>query len=298
MSVCSLLHKFFTFLKVLFKGQLIVTISKKCLKHKWEIAKADRKDYIISSYNGYRILLYSDSKLRELIATSAYEKAEQLFLQAFLKPGDVFLDVGANIGIFSLLASKKVGKKGFIHSFEPTPQTFQRLTYNIKLNSFQNIYSHNKALSNKVGDNEFIISLDGFDAWNSFGKPSQGTNFTKLIVETDTLDNFIKGNCLTKIDLIKIDVEGWEVPVLEGGVEYFTKPNSAALLVEFSDQNLLNAGYTSLTLFNKLIDYGYKIFYYDVKNQRLVPERFRQSYQYLNLIALKQLYYTRIKIPH
>jgi FkbM family methyltransferase len=80
-----------------------------------------------------------------LIYEEVFENDELTFLERYLKEGDVFIDVGANIGIFSLVAAKMVGATGKVISFEPTLSTFQRLNENIILNNFTNILPINAA---------------------------------------------------------------------------------------------------------------------------------------------------------
>lgn len=291
-----LFHKFLTFISVLFKGQLFYVLKVKSLRKKWDDAKIKKMEYVVSSVNGVKLFLHTDSKLCEIIVKESFESAEQLFLKHYLRRKDVFFDVGANIGLYSILARKFVGTKGVVHSFEPTLEIYNRLSRNILLNKYRNVFSHNIALSNTCGYLDFNISHDGYDAWNSLGYPSAGNVITKTTVWADTLDNLIQEYQINKVDLIKIDVEGWEIQVLQGGSKYFSKPDSAALLVEFTDQNLNNAGFTAHSLYHLIVSYGYKLYSYDIQKRYLVQEQLRTIYPYVNLIALKPVHFDRIEI--
>ena len=85
---------------------------------------------------GEKIWLYPDSKLSQSILCGNFEGTECTFLRRFLRSGDVFVDIGANIGLHTIIASSCVGPKGHIYAFEPSEQTFSRLKSNIATNEF------------------------------------------------------------------------------------------------------------------------------------------------------------------
>ena len=163
-----------------------------------------------------KINLYKDSVLSRLIY-DGFEEAEIEYLTNTLTKGDIFVDIGANIGLFSLIASKIVGIEGKVICFEPAPLTYSRLNENLKLNKLQNIDSRNIGLSDKKGELTFYVSTNGYDAWNSFA-PSQDNKLESSIqVPVSTLDRELLNINKSKIKLVKIDVEGWEKFVITGG---------------------------------------------------------------------------------
>jgi FkbM family methyltransferase len=281
------LHKFLTALHLGLQGQLFKTIREKYLLKRYKQAFSSQKETVLVYYDGIKLELNTKSKLSELIAFNRFEHDDLEFVRFFLKPGGTFVDIGSNIGLYSLIASDKVGKNGKVYAFEPTPETYQRLRNNILVNKFDNIVSYKKAVSNKTGIEQFSISLDGYDAWNSLGKPSEGKIIEKITIDTISLDDFFQMNNITNIDLIKIDVEGWEVNVLRGGENYFRSTKSAALIIEFTDINLLNAGFCAYDLFSILKDFGYQLFSFDAKNKSFNSHKFQESYPYINLIGFK-----------
>lgn len=140
----------------------------------------------------------------------SYEHALVHWAIDMIEPGKVFLDIGAHVGTWSLAFAKKCAK---VHSFEPTPRTFNFLCGNIALNNLDDrIVAHNLALADKAGRLPIHIgSPDG--GGNSLlqmvdRKPS-------WMVEVKTLDSL----GLTNIGMIKIDVEGFEKNVIQGGLE-------------------------------------------------------------------------------
>jgi FkbM family methyltransferase len=233
-----------------------------------------------------QIKLYNDSLLCRLIYFG-FEKNEILFLQRFLKKGDTFLDIGANIGLFSLYASKVIGDLGLTYAFEPTPNTFQRLLENISINNCKNIIPVNIGLSNKNMVVDFNVSEDGHDAWNSIVKLDQLQNWSSIKVNVETLDSFIKKYSIRKVDLIKLDVEGWEKFVLEGGEQLLRQSDTTVLLIEFTEDNAFKAGYYCGELFDYVESLGYLWYSYNSIENTLIKEVKKLHYPYENLIAIK-----------
>lgn len=234
--------------------------------------------------NDVKINLYKDSILSRLIY-DGFEKEETDFIEKILKEGDVFVDIGTNIGLFSLLAAKIVGTEGKVLCFEPAPSTFYRLKENVTLNNFKNIHIKNIGLSDEPGELTFYVSNNGYDAWNSFA-PSQDNKLESSIqVPVSTLDFELKDINKSKIKLVKIDVEGWEKFVLNGGKEFFIE-FSPIVMVEFTESNTFNAGYSVHEIYDIMQDFGYV--WYTVKNKTLILETKKLYYPYNNLIAIKK----------
>lgn len=233
--------------------------------------------------SGVKINLYKDSVLSRSIY-KGFEKEETDYLTSILREGDIFIDIGANIGLFSLMASKAVGSKGLVISFEPTPNTFSRLSENVKLNDFKNINVRNIGLSDTTDELTFYISKNGYDAWNSFA-PSQDNKLEIAIkVPVSTLDFELIDIEKSKIKLVKIDVEGWEKFVLNGGKDFLVNFNPI-VMIEFTEENTFNAGYPVHDIYRIMQDFGYK--WYRLNDGKLIPEVQKMRYPYDNLIAMK-----------
>jgi FkbM family methyltransferase len=269
------------------KGTLLQRIRRR--KVYWWESQKGKPGYVDAKIQqGIRMRLHFESELARLIFCDDFERTERDFLNAFLKPGDVFVDVGANIGIFSLIAARRVGKKGRVYAFEPTPETFSRLQDNVKLNRFLNIQCFEQALSDEAGAFRFFISEDGFDAWNSLAQPTRGKPIGTIVTKSDTLDHFVRErNLAGKLAMIKIDVEGWEARVLVGGHETLSRDDAPLLQVEFTDEAAASAGSSCLELYHTLQGLGYELFSYDPEKSRLIEEPLREQYPYANLIASK-----------
>lgn len=147
-------------------------------------------------------------------------------MKKFLHPGDIFIDVGANIGYFSAIGASLVGKNGRVYSFEPVPELFGILCQFVALNPGYKIKINNFALGEK--EERGIIEYPGFP---HSGGSSMIKGFVlgyanqikeRIEVRVTRLDAYIKKEGIENlIKLIKIDVEGYEFPVLKGLQHYF-----------------------------------------------------------------------------
>ncbi len=233
-----------------------------------------------------KIRLYKDSILSKCIY-QGFEQTEIEFICKYLTKDDVFFDIGSNMGLFSLYASEPVGNKGKIYAFEPTKGIYKRLTENVELNGIKNITTINKGLSDKKGILNLNISDNGHDAWNSFAKISDEYYKSTENVEVTTLDLFVEENGIKEINLIKLDVEGWELFVLKGGESIIKKSPNTVLLVEFTEENTFAAGYYVHEIYDLLVHWGYKWFSYS--GGEIHEEKRRLHYPYNNFIATKDI---------
>ena len=242
---------------------------------------------------GVNMRLYHDSALTELILRGDFEQNELAFATRFLKPGDLFWDVGANVGLFSLVAGRAVGPGGRVVAFEPASRAYSRLRENVALNPSLNIQEVQAALSDEVGDGLMQAGVS-HDAWNSLAPRAPGgmQDFHSETVRLSTVDavRAADGPEAPAPALVKIDVEGWETRVLAGGRRFFSDPAAPPLLVEFSDEPSLHAGSSCEALYQSLLDFGYRMYRCPERwgrGDELRPEPFAGPYDHVNLIALK-----------
>ncbi|QIF02927.1 FkbM family methyltransferase [Roseimicrobium sp. ORNL1] len=170
--------------------------------------------------NGASIKMRSGGLARLLWTEPEMQLDGEVFLSRFLKKGNVVVDVGANIGILSLLASNAVGAAGKVVAIEAHPETFRALEDNLQLNGVENVTAVHSAVGADAGVIQFSDRMD--DDWN---KVEQGP--ASISVEMQKLDVVCK--TLESIDVLKIDVEGYELPVLRGAGETLRRTNCVLL---------------------------------------------------------------------
>lgn len=135
-----------------------------------------------------------------------------------LAPGGVFLDIGANVGFFSLLAARVVGARGAVHAIEPVPSNVRQIKVNAAANKFDNISVVEAAASSASGTTTLLLAEHpGGAVVASAGAPPDPAGSVE--VRTVTVDDLVKSGALRPPTLVKIDVEGAEVEALEGMVD-------------------------------------------------------------------------------
>jgi len=182
--------------------------------------------------------IYLDSVDAINFAMNDYnESFENSFFKTQIKPGDIVLDIGANIGIYSLTAAKLVGNSGTVFSFEPDEICFTNLKKNAEKNSLKNIILVKKAVSNYNGKAEFSKSVNELSRSTNHLIFNHNDNVESITIETISIDKFLKDK-LKKINVVKIDVEGAEFEVFKGMKELIKINNDLKIFFEFNPSAL------------------------------------------------------------
>jgi FkbM family methyltransferase len=152
-----------------------------------------------------------------------YEQQIVGLLHEFLKDGDLFLDVGANIGYLTAVASGLVGPRGAVHSFEPVPRYVERLRMLQPLNPGRAMHINQCALGDQAGTARIDVTNLPNIGWNTMVPNYMPAETRSATVEVPVrrLDDYLLEHTITAIGLIKIDTEGYELPVLKGMTAYF-----------------------------------------------------------------------------
>lgn len=175
-------------------------------------------------------------------------RAERSFFQNQLRPGMTIVDVGANLGLYSLLFSELTSPGGRVFSFEPSPALFAQFSENIRRNGADNILAHPWA----VGARRAHMALQQ-DPFNS-GNNRLAENSRGVSVEVVPLDEIVGS---VPVDWVKIDVQGWEPTVLAGMEKTITRNPELKIYFEFWPPGLRRAGFAPLNFLTSLNDQGF-----------------------------------------
>lgn len=187
------------------------------------------------------------------------EFEDMSFVLHFLRRDDEFYDIGANVGAYTILASGVIGCKTF--SFEPLPETFDKLKDQIKINSIEHLVkTFNKGLGSENGSLEFTNLLN---CMNHVNTDPKNTNVT--VVEVLTLDETFYP---VQPSLVKIDVEGYEAFVINGGKEFFSNENVLGIIIEINGSGK-QFGILDEDLDNTLRAHNFKPISYDPFNRNI-----------------------------
>lgn len=181
------------------------------------------------------------------------DASEGLF--SLLKPGFTVIDIGSNIGQTALICAKSIGKTGKIIGFEPDTINFEKAQRNIKLNSFSNITIHNLALGQRKEEVPLKINSPQNRGGNRIDRTLTDS---KNIIQVDTLDNIVSKLNISAVDLIKIDVEGFELEVLNGAKETIDK-FKPLMFIEMNDKNLKEQNVSAKELLSSLLHNNYSV---------------------------------------
>jgi FkbM family methyltransferase len=157
-----------------------------------------------------------DEYIEGHIFFAAYEVLSTRLVLKSLRPGGMFIDIGANVGYYSLLAKSRVGRRGRVMAFEPNPEIAARLRKNMDLSSVGEIEIHEAALSDVPGTAAFVCPRNGSHGWGSL-VAQPGWDGQIIAVETAVLDEIVPENVI--VDAIKLDIEGAEYLALRGARE-------------------------------------------------------------------------------
>ena len=196
-----------------------------------------------------------------IIAFGYFDKALHRYIDRTVRSGMTCLDIGANIGAVSTHLARNVGPTGRVHAFEPVPGLRARLQKNLARNGCDAVVTvFPLALSNTTG--EAHLAVAGVDADNqglaSLVASANDQLTSTLTVRTATLDEFVAAQRITRIDFIKMDIQGAEILMLEGARRTLSELRPD-LIVEVSPQDLAGIGKNSRDLLELLEGCGYRI---------------------------------------
>jgi len=209
---------------------------------------------ILKDVNGYKMYLLKDDPglSRVLAKHGIWERATTAIVMKMIRPGMTVIDVGANLGYYALLESRLVGPKGKVYAIEPVAQNYEVLVKNIELNKAHNVKAFRLAMGSVNGCMEMLLScnsnhgtfMDASLFSNFYTERMEKIGRNKVQMEMLTLDKFIEDQGIEKVDLIRMDVEGYEVEIVKGMAETLVKLSPQLLIelhfVHFENERLLD----------------------------------------------------------
>jgi FkbM family methyltransferase len=200
----------------------------------WAYESARWRWYQMRGQKSFQVLgheiavLPKDSGIsRELALHKVHEPLATRLLQETLRPGMNVVDIGSNIGYYALLEARLIGPQGLVIAIEPMRENARQLIRNIETNGYRNILVHEFAIANRNGTADMNVSeKSNWHCLTAVPWPSK-----KRKVPVSTLDNLLKGLCLARVDLVRMDLEGYEVVAIEG-MQWALEKYSPRLLVE------------------------------------------------------------------
>lgn len=208
-----------------------------------------------------RIMLNpQDPVISGALTFGVYEKSEIELMRRFCRPGRVMVDIGANVGLYTAIAGLGVGPSGRVIAFEPEPESFRFLQNTVSANELTNTLTVQAAASSENGKTRlFTSSANRGDHRMYWSDRADGS------VEVDVLrpDDYLESQGVVAVDIIKIDVQGFEGHVIAGLERTIRHSPRLVMLMEFWPLGLSSAGTDPVELLHRLDDFGLAL--YEVK---------------------------------
>jgi FkbM family methyltransferase len=198
------------------------------------------------------------------------------FLWTNLKPGSVFLDIGAHHGIYSIVAARKLGTNGTVVAFEPSSREYRRLRLHLRLNRLHSVRAEPLALGSATSTRTFFQITSGDTTRGGLQPPVSSDRVSEISVETTRLDDYVSQSSLKRVDLVKLDVEGGEREVLEGASLVLAKFRPI-FICEVLDATTQAWGYNAREIILMLQNYGFNWFEICLDGS-IVPHQIKDDY--------------------
>jgi FkbM family methyltransferase len=249
----------------------------------WQVRKRfSRGDVQVSAYGLDLVLPRSSGSLSNFFYFGERFEWDTInFIERFLRPGDVVLDVGANVGMFAYAAARRVGEDGRVICFEPLPWAAATIERNAERNDLgDRLVVHRLAASDELATVEFTADLDvsSHMVWTE----ATGLSRRSVTVDAGPLDDVLQTD--RQISLMKLDVEGAEWRALRGFERHLERANPPVIIFEAHDHSLRKMGSSRQDVLDTFEQHGYEMWSYDVEASELVSE----ANQRTDLIAVHQ----------
>lgn len=223
---------------------------------------------------------------RDLARGWLYEPETTRFFFRWLRSGDTFFDVGANVGYYTALAASLVGPTGRVHAFEPNADVAALLRQTIAINSFKQVALNELAVSRDQGLISLYRPIDRSNTYESTTVPRAAIALERLEVAATTLDRYVERRQIDRVRLLKIDVEGGEPAVLAGADRLLRESTADAIVCEFAPRLLVDPRGTWIETRSRLGHFGYEPYYLDGMGQWSVRAHEIPTWEWGNICFL------------
>lgn len=247
-----------------------------------------RKAYKKRGYKflmGHKFILNLEDQVHSttLLLNNIWESAETWVLMAMLEPGEVFLDIGANIGYYTLLAASRVGKNGVIFAYEPEPLAHAILLENIRNNGYESTV---KAFQTAVGSEDGFtdLYLGGRNAGDHRTWKAEGENRKTIQVPLGKIDSQTLIDL--KVNALKMDTQGSEMEILSTMLDFLESDRRFKMLIEFWPYGLKGAGAKPIELLELLRRNSFSIYVIENGFQQLSDDEILNTCGYRGFVTL------------
>lgn len=211
--------------------------------------------------------MFVNQLFRNASFSGIWEPLQTEIVKKEIKKGDIIIDLGANIGYYTLLFSRLVGNEGKVYAFEPDPNNFALLEKNVKENGYTNIVLEQKAVSDFEGTTKLYISNINTGGHRIF---DIGANEEFIKIETIKLDDYLQDK---KVDFIKMDIQGSEAKAIMGMKNIISQNQSLKIISEFAPFLLKKSGCDPMLYTNLLLEQGFELYELDKKSNKVVKTK-------------------------
>jgi len=222
------------------------------------------KSNFVNTTEGHKMFLDPLDSLA-LSINKVYEEFETEMVKKIIKEGDAVVDIGANIGYYTLIFAKLVKNKGRVIAFEPEPNNFKLLEKNLEINGYKNVDINQKAVSSNTGRTTLYLDETNLGG-HTMGKKIP--NQKSIEIDSIKLDDYFK-NYDRKIDFIKMDVEGAEMEAIKGMFTILQNSHDIKILSEFDVNHLKKFNVKPEDFLQILEDFGFNI--YSLQKKKVKP---------------------------
>ena len=258
-------RKLFSLSRIVKKGLKAVGIGYLLPLREWHAAFKKRLKTDHTFIDGHEMFLDQQDSL-DLSIDDSYDAFERDLLKQQVGEGDRVIDLGANIGLYTLTLARLVGETGRVYAFEPDPTNFALLSKNVELNGYRNVTLERKAVSDKTGPAHLFRCEDNAGD-HRITDSDEGRDSVEI--EVISLDDYFSSD-LVPIRLIKMDIQGAEGGALKGMAQLLDRSTDPRILMEFWPAGLERFGTNPRELLETLRARGFQILQIDHRRKELV----------------------------